>query len=305
VGWLVRKHGLACDNLLSVDIVTADGQFRTASASEHADLFWGVRGGGGNFGVVTSFEYRLHPVGTVLGGMVLHPQAKAPEVVRFYRDFMRSAPEELTLYCAFVTSPDGIPVVGMIACYCGPLDAGAEVLRPVREFGPPVADLIQPMPYCEMNMLLDAGFPAGRQNYWKGEFLADLSDDAIDAIVAQATRMTSPLSAVVLEYYGGAAGRVGEEETAFPHRQAQYDLVIMAQWADPAESDRHSQWARETWEAAQPYSSGRVYVNVLGVESEERVRAAYGANYDRLVALKNTYDPTNLFRLNQNIKPSV
>jgi hypothetical protein len=175
----------------------------------------------------------------------------------------------------------------------------------VREFGPPVADLIQPISYCEMNTLLDAGFPSGRQNYWKGEFLADLSDDAIDAIVAQSTRMTSPLSAVVLEYYGGAAGRVGEEETAFPHRQAQYDLVIMAQWADAAESDRHSDWARKTWEAAQPYSSGRVYVNVLGVESEERVRAAYGANYDRLVALKNTYDPTNLFRLNQNIKPSV
>jgi hypothetical protein len=226
-------------------------------------------------------------------------------VLQFYRDFTRSAPEELTAYCGFLTSPDGIPMVAVIACYSGPLQTGEEVLRPVREFGPPVADLIHPMAYREMNTMLDAGFPTGLQNYWKGDFLKELSDEAIDRLVAQAAKITSPLSVMVIEYYGGAASRVGEAETAFPHRQAQYDLVIMAQWADPAESDRHIEWARETWEAAQPFTSGRVYVNILGVEGEERVREAYGANYERLVALKNKYDPTNLFRLNQNIKPTV
>jgi hypothetical protein len=305
VGWLVRKHGLACDNLLSVDIVTADGQLRTASASENEDLFWGLRGGGGNFGVVTSLEYRLHPVGPVLGGMVLYPQANARDVLRFYREFTRTAPEELTAYCGFLTAPDGNPVVGVIACYSGPLETGEAVVRPLREFGTPAADLIQPMAYSQMNTLLDAAFPSGSQNYWKADFLKELSDDAIDVLVTQAGKMTSPLSAMVVEYYGGAASRVDEAATAFPHRQAQYDLIIAAQWANPMESDQHIQWVRETSEAAQPFASGRVYVNALGVEGEERVREAYGANYDRLVALKNTYDPTNLFRLNQNIKPTV
>jgi hypothetical protein len=305
VGWLVRKYGLACDNLLSVDIVLADGQLRTASATENADLFWGVRGGGGNFGVVTSLEYRLHRVGPVLGGMVLHPQSTAKEVLQFYRAFTRSAPEELTAYAVFVTSPDGVPGVAIVACYSGPLETGEVVMRPLKEFGPPVADLIRPMAYHEMQTLFDAAFPAGLQNYWKSNFLKELSDDAMDVLVAQAAKVTSPLSVVGVEYYGGAASRVGEDETAFPHRQAQYNLVIIAQWTDPAEADKHMQWTRETWEGMQAFSSGRVYVNTLGLEGEERVREAFGANYERLVTLKNTYDPTNLFRLNQNIKPSV
>jgi FAD binding domain/Berberine and berberine like len=305
VGWLVRKHGLACDNLLSVDIVLADGQLRTASATDNADLFWGVRGGGGNFGVVTSLEYRLHRVGPVLGGMVLHPQSKAKEVLQFYREFTRSAPEELTAYTVFVTSPDGVPVVAIVACYSGPLETGEVVMRPLREFGPPVADLIRPMAYREMQTLFDAAFPAGLQNYWKSNFLKELSDDAMDVLVAQAAKVTSPLSAVGVEYYGGAASGVREDETAFPHRQAQYNLVIIAQWTDPPEADKHMQWTREIWEGMQAFSSGRVYVNTLGLEGEERVRQAFGANYERLVTLKNTHDPTNLFRLNQNIKPSV
>jgi FAD/FMN-containing dehydrogenase len=302
VGWLVRKHGLACDNLLSVDVVTADGRLVTASDAEHADLFWGIRGGGGNFGVVTSLEFRLHPVGPVLGGMVLHPREAAPAVLRFYREFTQRAPEELTTYCGLLTAPDGVPVVALIACYSGSPEEGERVLRPLREFGSPVADLIGPMPYRQMQGLLDAGFPKGLRNYWKGNFLRELPDEAIDRIVARAAEMASPLSAVVLEYYGGAASRVDEGATAFPHRRAMYDLVIIAQWADPAEDERHAAWARETAAALEPYASG-VYVNLLGTEGDERVRAAYGANYERLATLKARYDPANLFRMNQNIRP--
>jgi hypothetical protein len=305
VGWLVRKHGLACDNLLSADVVLADGRLVVASAQENEDLFWALRGAGANFGVVTSMEFQLHPVGPVLGGMILHLQAQAREVLTFYRDFMRTAPDEVTAYAGLLTAPDGTPVVGVLACYSGPLEKGEAVLRPLREFGTPVADLIQPMPYAQMNTLLDAAYPPGVQNYWKAEFLEELSDDAIAVLVDQGAKMTSPRSAILLEYYGGAASRVDESATAFPHRQAQYDLAVMAQWTDPTESDRHVAWARETWEAAQPFASGRVYVNTLGVEGEDRVREAYGKNYARLVDLKNTYDPANFFSLNQNIKPTV
>jgi UDP-N-acetylenolpyruvoylglucosamine reductase len=305
VGWLVRKHGLACDNLLSADVVLADGRLVVASAQENEDLFWALRGAGANFGVVTSMKFQLHPVGQVLGGMILHLQAQAREVLTFYRDFLRTAPDEVTAYAGLLTAPDGTPMVGVLACYSGPLETGEAVLRPLREFGTPVADLIQPMPYAQMNTLLDASYPPGMQNYWKAEFLDDLTDDAIAVLVDQGAKMTSPRSAILLEYYGGAAGQVEESATAFPHRQAQYDLAVMAQWTDPTESDRHVAWARETWEAAQPFASGRVYVNTLGVEGEDRVREAYGKNYDRLVDLKNTYDPKNFFSLNQNIKPTV
>src|SRR4051794_17748743 len=220
VGWLVRKHGLSCDNILSVDVVTADGRLVTANAEQHADLYWGVRGGGGNFGVVTSLELRLHPVGPILGGMVLHLREQAPAVLRFYREFTQTAPEEVTTYCMMLTTPDGVPVVALVACYNGPLEQGEAVLRPLRAFGSPVADLIHPMPYREMQSMFDAGFPHGLRNYWKGSFLRDLPDEAIDRLVAQAAGMPSPLSAVALEFYGGAASRVGEDATAFPHRQA-------------------------------------------------------------------------------------
>lgn len=306
VGWLVRKHGLSCDNLLSVDLVTADGRLVTASTEENPDLFWGVRGGGGNFGVVTSLEFRLHPVGPlVLGGMVIYPAERGEEVLRFYRDFTQRAPEQLTLYFAFLTQPEDVPVVAMLGCYNGPLADGEEALRPVRAFGAPVADLFQQIPYRAMQSMLDAAFQHGMRNYWKGSFLREMPDEAIERIVAGARRVTSPLSAVVVEYYGGAASRVGEGETAFPHRRALYDLVIMARWAEGGEDKRHIRWAREMADRLEPYSSGGVYVNVLGVEGEDRVRAAYGPNYGRLASLKNKYDPTNLFRLNQNIKPTA
>ena len=304
VGWLVRKYGLACDNVLSFDIVTADGKPQVASAEENQDLFWALRGGGGNFGVVTSFEYRLHPVHTVLGGMIVHPRARAEEVLRFYRDFLLSEPEELTAYAGLLHTPDGTPVVAVVACYCGDLAEGERVLKPLREFGPPVMDAIQPMPFPQMQSLLDGAFPDGNQNYWKSTFLREFSDDAISVLVDHANRATSPITAVVIEYYGGAASRVGVSDTAFAHRQAQYDVAIMAQWADAAESDRHIKWTQELAAAMRPFSSGAYLLNFLGDESDDTIKAAFGVNYDRLARLKKKYDPTNFFRLNQNIKPA-
>src|SRR6516164_6676986 len=228
VGWLVRKYGLTCDNVLSFDIVTADGKPRVASANENEDLFWALRGGGGNFGVVTSFEFRVHPVSTVLGGLVMYPRDRAVEVLRFYRDLMRSAPEELTAYVALLHTPDGIPAVAIIACYCGDVTEGEKVFKPLRTFGSPMVDVIQPMPFPQMQTFLDAGFPHGNHNYWKSTFLREFSDDAIVVLVEHANRATSPLSGVVIEYYGGVASRVGASETAFAQRQAQYDVLIIA-----------------------------------------------------------------------------
>ena len=305
VGWLVRKYGLTCDNVLSFDIVTADGSPRVASANENEDLFWALRGGGGNFGVVTSFEFRVHPVSTVLGGLVIYPRDRAVEVLRFYRDFTQSAPEELTAYCALMHTPDGIPAVAVIACYCGDLTEGEKVFKPLRAFGSPMLDEIQPMPFPQMQTLLDAAFPDGNQNYWKSTFLRELSDDAIAVLVEHANRATSPLTGVTIEFYGGAASRVGVSESAFAQRQAQYDLVIVAQWVDPGESQRHVEWARNLADSMRPFSSGAYLLNFLGEEGEDTVKAAYGSNHGRLVAVKNKYDPKNFFSLNQNIKPKV
>ncbi|MBI4487736.1 MAG: FAD-binding oxidoreductase [Deltaproteobacteria bacterium] len=309
LGWLSRRCGLASDNLLSADIVTADGKFLTASATEHEDLFWGLRGGGGNFGVVTSLEYRLHVIGpTVLAGMVVHPFEKAKEILKFYREFTSTEPDELTSYAALGTLPGGDPVAAIFVCYNGPIEEGEKILRPLKEFGPPVADQVHPMVYREVQSMLDSSFPSGQQHYWKSNFLKGLSDDAIDTMVAYCASRPSPMSHGTIEELGGAVNQMGQEETAFNHRDARYSLLILGISPDPVESDKCIRWAREFWEAMQPFSSGGVYVNYLGQEAEEgagRVKAAYGANYERLVALKNRYDPTNLFRHNQNIKPMV
>jgi FAD/FMN-containing dehydrogenase len=305
VGWLVRKYGLTCDNVLSFDLVTADGELRVASVSENEDLFWALRGGGGNFGVVTSFEFRVHPVSTVLGGLVIYPRDRAVEVLRFYRDFMRSAPEELTAYVALMVTPDGIPGVAVIACYCGDVAKGEQVLKSLRSFGSPMVDEIRPMPFPQMQTLLDAAFPDGNQNYWKSTFLRELSDDAIAVLVEHADRATSPLTGVTIEYYGGAASRIGVSETAFAQRHAQYSLVIVAQWTDPGESPRHVEWARNLADSMRPFSSGAYVLNFLGEEGEDTIKAAYGPNYERLMAVKKKYDPNNFFSLNQNIKPKV
>jgi FAD/FMN-containing dehydrogenase len=305
VGWLVRKHGLTCDNLLSCEVVTAEGKIVTASADENADLFWALRGGGGNFGVVTSFLFQAHAVSTVLGGLIVHPRDRARDVIRHYRDFMTSAPEELTAYAGLITSPDGQPVVGIIVCYCGDLNEGERALKPLRQFGPPLMDAVQPLPFPAMQKLLDEGFPDGTQNYWKSTFVKELSDDAIDLIVAHGNKMQSPLSAVVIEYYAGAAGRTGSAETAFAQRQAEYDIGFMAQWTDTAENDVHTAWARNVTEAMKPYSSGAYLLNFLSEEDADTIQAAFGANYPRLAQVKKKYDPTNFFSINQNIQPAA
>jgi hypothetical protein len=304
VGWLVRKHGLSCDNVVEADIVTADGNLVKANSQENADLLWGIKGGGGNFGVITSMKFRLHEVGTVLGGMILHTRDKAGEVLRFYREFMKTAPNELTLYSALLSSPDGIPVAAFVGCYSGDLEKGEAMLKPLREFGTPIADLFQPIPYVQMQSMLDGGFPHGNRYYWKSGFLKDLSDEAIDLVISHMNTTPSPFSATIFEYYGGASSTEPEGGTAFPHRQPEFDLVIVSNWQGRQDDEKNIGWARNLWEALQSHLSHRAYVNVLGVEGEDRVREAYGDNYQRLAALKRKYDPRNLFRMNQNITPA-
>src|SRR5438874_4693481 len=306
LGWLMGKHGLSCDNLLSADIITADGEFLTASAEQNPDLFWGLRGGGGNFGVVTSFEYRLHPVGPVLGGMVLHPMDKAREVLRFYREYARGCPDALTAFAGLMTAPDGAPVVAIIVGYIGDHAEGEKLVAPVRKFGTPLVDTIAPTSYVELNTLFDAAFPyGGVQRYWKSSFLKELGDDVLEILIDRAGTMRSPMSMVGIFHMHGAATRVDPDETAFGLRDDQWDYDVISQWNDPAEAADHIKWTREFWTAVEPFSTGEVYVNHLDAEEATRIRGAYSRNYDRLVALKNQYDPTNLFRLNQNIRPTV
>ena len=304
LGWLSSHHGLTVDNLISADVVTADGRLLTASATQNPDLFWGLRGGSGNLGVVTSFEYRLHRVGpTILGGMVAYPLARAPEVLRFYRDFSRAAPDELTVYAALVNPPGAETVVALFCCYCGPLDKGQEVVRPLRALGQPIADALGPMPYITQQRLFDDAFPTGAYYYTKGHFLTDLTSGAVDVLVEYAARKPSVLSGALIQTVCGAAGRVPADATAFPHRGMPYAPVIVSQWTDPADTERNIRWAREQWGALQPFAAG-AYVNDLGQDDGDSVRLAYGANYDRLAALKRRYDPDNFFRLNPNIPPA-
>ncbi|HXH84685.1 MAG TPA: FAD-binding oxidoreductase [Candidatus Tectomicrobia bacterium] len=306
VGWLNGRFGLACDNLVGADVVTADGRLLRASEAEHADLFWALRGGGGNFGIVTSFEYRLHEVGpVVLAGPVFHPAQRAREVLRFYREFVATEPDELTTYAGLLTGPDGTPLVGMVPVYAGPPERGAALVEPLRKFGPPLVDQVGPMPYLAVQQMFDPAFPPGRYNYWKSSLAPRVSDALIDAILEHMARVPSPHSAVMLEHYHGAYARRRPDETAYRHRAPVFDVVIIANWTDPADTEKNVAWARSLFQAVQPQVSPDNYVNFLGAdEGADRVRAAYGANYDRLAALKRTYDPTNFFRMNQNIRPA-
>jgi FAD/FMN-containing dehydrogenase len=309
IGWLMGTYGLACDNLISADVVTADGTFLTASKARNEDLFWGLRGGGGNFGVVTSLEFQLHPVGPMLGGIVIHRLDKATEVIKFYDDFTRASPDEVGTFVGFVTSPEGERVMAIFVCYNGDIAIGERVLKPLRAFGPPLADMIGPMSYVQVQRMMDDAFPAGRQNFWKSNFLKGLDTEAVRIIVDHVAKAPSSYSAVAIEQFSGAVKRVGMNDTAFNHRNARYNLLIVGIWSDPAAKAANVKWVRDLWDAMEPYSSGGVYVNYLGQvadEGAERVKSAYGAEkYARLVALKEKYDPTNLFCLNQNIKPSA
>jgi FAD/FMN-containing dehydrogenase len=315
IGWLMRKHGATVDNLLSVDLVTAEGGLVTASADEHPDLFWGIRGGGGNFGVVTSLEYRLHPVGPiVLAGPIFHPLEDAREVLAFYREFIAAAPDELTTIFELSVAPPapflpedvhGKPIVMVGACYAGAPEDGIEVVRPLKEFGNPLVDLLEPKLYTALQSMFDPSVPHGWHRYWKSVELPALTDDVIDTLVEHASAQTSPKSYCIVFQLGGALARAREDETAFSQRDATYNVNINAVWTeDDPESERHVAWARDFFSAMQPHAGGRVYVNFLGDEGAKRVRQAYGdRQYERLVELKRAYDPTNFFRLNQNIEP--
>jgi hypothetical protein len=303
LGWLNGRFGLACDNLISAEVATADGQLLRASAQDNEDLFWGIRGGGGNFGVVTSFEYQLHPVDLVLAGGLSYPMSVASQVLRFYDDFVKAAPDELSTAASLALSPTGEPTVSVAVCYCGPIDEGEQVLRPLRTFQSPVEDGIQPMPYTALQSARDAGFPSGRLHYWKSGWLRDLTDGAIETLMQFLPQMPSSASGIGLQQMHGAASRIVPSATAFPHRAEQYDFLILSQWSDAADSDRNVEWTRALFQAMQPHLEESVYVNNLGDEGSERVQAAYGDNYSRLATLKRTYDRDNLFRANQNIDP--
>ena len=316
IGWLMRKFGLSCDNLLEADIVTATGDLVTANEKENSDLFWGVRGAGGNFGVVTRFQYRLHPLDpTVLAGLILHPASRAVDALRFYRDFVAEAPDELAVYLSLRTAPalpiipthlQGQPVVGFVVCYAGSIEDGERVLRPLRSFGPPAADLLAPKAYMAHQSTFDATVPHGMHYYWKSHYLAPLSDGAIDTLAEHAWTKQSPHSYTIVFHMGGAVRRTGDMATAFTGRDAEHAININAEWLGADDPNADTAWARKMFEKMQPFGTGGVYVNFLGDEGEERVRSAYGARkYDRLARLKATYDPENVFRLNQNIKPAT
>jgi FAD/FMN-containing dehydrogenase len=315
IGWLMRKHGLTCDNLVRAEMITADGVTLAASETEHPDLFWALRGGGGNFGVVTRFEYRLHPVSTVIGGLTLYPASRARDALRFFRELTDSAPDELTTLFAFLTAPpapfvppalQGKPAVAIVACYAGDPPGGEAAVQPIKRFDPSGVDLIGPMPYTALQSMLDAGAPAGCMNYWKSSYLDRLDDAAIDTIVEHAAGMGAPLAQIHLHHMGGAVARVPAGATAFAHRRSAYAVNIVAMWMDAAENDRYVAWARRFSDAMEPHANGGVYVNFLGNEGEARVRAAYGDEaYTRLRRVKAQYDPDNAFRLNQNIAPAT
>lgn len=314
IGWLMRKLGLAVDNLRCCRVVTADGEFLVASEGENSDLFWGLRGGGGNFGIVTSFEYELHPLGpTVLAGLVAHAMGDAPAVLRFFRDFVAEAPDEVGVLANLRLAPavsviprhlHGKPVVTLVVCYAGPVEEGEKILRPLRAFGNPVLDAIAPKPYVAHQQMLDLAFPHGRHYYWKSWKLPPLTDEAIEVIAQHASRITSALSSTPIFSLGGAVARVDQGETAYPNRGAAHDINIVGAWApDDPEGPRHIEWVRGFWSALKPHQGG-VYVNFMSDEPQDAVQAAYGPErYSRLVALKKKYDPTNFFRFNQNISP--
>jgi FAD/FMN-containing dehydrogenase len=305
VGWLMGRCGLVCDNTLSYDVVAGSGELIRASANEHAELFWALKGGGGNFGVVTSITYRMYPITTVISGMVLHPLAQAREVLKFYRDFVTAGlPDELIVYAAALSTPDGHPVIALLPAWCGDdLDEGERLLEPLRKFGAPITDMVSTMPYPAMQQMIDGAAPFGLRSYWKSRFLRELPDEAIDTFVGLAESRTSPRSIIVLEHSHGAMSRVAPDATAFPSRTAPFDLVLISAWTDPDEDTRHISWTREFHSAMQPWSAGSVYVNSLDQDDAARVPEAYGANYNRLRAVKAAYDPGNRFRRNQNILP--
>jgi FAD/FMN-containing dehydrogenase len=314
-GWLERKLGFTCDNLIGAEVVTADGRVVKASEDENPELFWGLRGGGGNFGIVTAFYLQLHPIGPiVLGGLLAWPAPMAGEVARFWRDFMMSAPDEVGSALAFLTAPPadfvpepvrGHPILGCVVCYAGDPAEGARVMQPLREFGPPPLDLLGEIPYVAVQDLITEANPHGRRNYWTADFLSELPDEAIDALVEHGNNPVSPFSQMLVVAGGGAIARVPEDATAFGERTAPFNLHFLSMWEDPADDDKNIAYTRAISSAMKPWTTGRVYLNYIGDEGLHRVESSFGEQkYARLQALKAEWDPDNVFRHNQNIKPA-
>ena len=306
LGWLMGKHGLSIDNLISADVVTADGTFRQASATNNPDLFWALRGGGGNFGVVTSLEYRLHPVTQVLGGLVLYPLDQARDMLRFYRDYCPTLPDEAEAYAALLTAPQGMPVAALLLGYNGPIEEGEKVLARARRFGTPLADMVGPVPYAARQTLLDVpNAEHGLHRYWRAAFADAITNALIEEAVEGAATFTSPLSALIFFYMHGAATRPAPTDTAFAPRRPLWDFDVIGQWSDAASSAHHIQWVRDLWTRLEPQLLGSVYMNHVAADDRpEKIRASFGENYARLQQVKGVYDPTNLFRINANITPA-
>ena len=313
IGHLARGCGLSCDNLISADVVTSDGQLLTASEDENADLFWALRGGGGNFGVVTSLEYRLHPVGEIYGGPIFYPVDKAGEVMRFYREFIAQAPEQLGAFFAFQIAPPlpfipedrhGETMCAIVTCWAGPAEEGEQAVAPLLEAAPVAAQGLGPMPYPALNGAFDPLLPPGLQHYWKADFVRELTDEAIAAHVEHGPRVPSVEATMHLYPIDGACHRVASDETAFAYRDARFACVIAGMWPDPADNERNTAWVRDYWEAIHPHSEEGGYVNFMAGDDQDRIRDNYKGNYDRLAEVKGRYDPENLFRMNQNIQPA-
>ncbi len=308
LGWLMGKYGLCVDNLRSAEVVTAEGAVLQASASENADLFWALRGGGGNFGVVTSFEFDLHEVGPIVtAGILAFPIDQARAVLQFYRHFTANLPDELTVFAGLLHAPDGsgAKIAAIISCHCGSPEQAEADLRPLREFGTPIMDALGPIPYSALNAMLDDGFPKGARNYWKSNLLSDLTDEAIDVMIDQFAQSPSTMSGVLLEHFHGAVTRVPSADTAYPHRSPGYNLLVAAEWLDAGEDGANIAWARQAFQAMEPFHGAGGYSNYLtGDETEDRVASAFGANHARLREVKRRYDPDNLFHMNQNILPA-
>ena len=309
VGWLARKHGLSCDNVVSADMVLADGSAVTASADQNPDLYWAIRGGGGNFGIVTSFEFEVHELEPMVGGLAVYPGHTLKDLVHFYRDYTADAPDGLMAMVGAFYGPPGTSVEGEVAAFsavsfCGPTDEGVRLLQPFKDFGPPALDIIGPTDYGTQQTLFAAGGAMGTRNYWRSSFLRELSDDAIDVMVRRSAEMPKPGSMFLIEHLGGAIGRVGQNETAFANRGANYNMSIFGTWLDPSEDEKNNAWVRATGDEVRSFSTGGAYVNYMAAdEPAENVRAAYEANFARLREVKRQYDPTNFFNSNQNIAP--
>lgn len=306
LGWLMAKHGLAADNLLAAELVTADGEVLEVDANSHPDLFWALRGGGGNFGVATSFTYRLHPLQMVVGGLIAHPIDAAPELLRFYRNAVANCSDDLTVWAGLVHAPDGsgTKLSALVVFHTGDASAAERDLAPFKTWGSPLMVDVGPMPYPVMNTLLDAGYPAGSLNYWLSSFTRGLPDELIEIAVARFASVPSPMTAILFEHFHGAVTRVGATETAVPHRDEGWNLLLPSVWTDPADTAASVAWTRETFAALRPHFGSGRWLNYLGDDqADDAIRAAYGPNYDRLVEVKRRYDPDNVFHLNHNIVP--